>query len=157
MQSLKSVLVTDRTQRDVLSRNEKGTYGADDLNRVLRAVSYLAERMEGHGYALPFDYYPAYLISASAEPTGGGTVTSALCYKGERAAIKAVAADEYLFLGWKEAGETVSEEPEYQFTADRNRELVAVFEALEDITKFVPRGQTEAMRLLDGQELFVKR
>lgn len=157
MQSLKSVLVTDRTQRDVLSRNEKGTYGADDLNRVLRAVSYLAERMEGHGYALPFDYYPAYLISASAEPAGGGTVTSALCYKGDRASIKAEPADEYQFLGWREAGEVVSVEMEYQFTASRNRELTAVFEAMTDVTKFIPRGQTAGMRLSDGQELLVKR
>ena len=41
-EKLRSVLVTDRTQADVNARNEKGTYGEADLNRVLRACSWLA-------------------------------------------------------------------------------------------------------------------
>ena len=36
-------LITDRTQSDVLLGNKKGVYSYEDLNRVERAVSFLAE------------------------------------------------------------------------------------------------------------------
>lgn len=181
MSGLRNVLITDRTQQDVnrakyllslfdesgvwrgtpAERAEleasRGIYTPADVNRVLRAVSYAAARLEGYGYTFPFEYYPAYLVSASAEPAGGGTASGGLYYKGETATAKAEAADEYLFSGWYEAGELVSEEPEYTFPASGNRELTAVFTALTNTTRFIPRGQKEAMRLSDGEELFVKR
>ena len=42
MEKLRDVLVTDRTPADVAARNGKGTYNEADLNRVLRACSWLA-------------------------------------------------------------------------------------------------------------------
>lgn len=129
MEKLRSVLVTDRTQADVNAVNEKGTYGAADLNRVLCACAWLAGRMERYGYSVPGEYYPAALVRASAEPPGGGRVTSALAYKGERAAVTAVPAEGFDFVSWTEEGTAISGSMEYSFTADRDRELTAVFRA----------------------------
>ena len=44
-------LVTDRTQADVTAKNEKGTYGASDLNRVGAAINYVADKLREMGYA----------------------------------------------------------------------------------------------------------
>ena len=44
-------LVTDRTQADVKAGNEKGTYGAADLNRVGAAMQYVEGRLVEQGYA----------------------------------------------------------------------------------------------------------
>ena len=44
------ILVTDRTQADVASRNAKGTYNASDLNRVGAAMNYVADRLRAVGY-----------------------------------------------------------------------------------------------------------
>lgn len=43
-------LVTDRTQADVDTGNEKGIYQASDLNRVGAAMNYVAERLTEFGY-----------------------------------------------------------------------------------------------------------
>lgn len=129
MEKLRSVLVTDRTQADVNARNEKGTYGAADLNRVLRACSWLAGRLERYGYSVPGEYFPAALIRVKADPPYGGTAESVLAYKGESVTVKAVSRKGFEFSRWEEGGVTVSETAEYSFTADRDRELVAVFDA----------------------------
>lgn len=42
-------LITDRTQEDVLLRNSKGCYGADDLNRVEKAVEMLSRELAALG------------------------------------------------------------------------------------------------------------
>lgn len=46
-------MITDRTQMDVLMRNAKGCYGADDLNRVEGAVETLAETLAELGEHCP--------------------------------------------------------------------------------------------------------
>lgn len=43
-------LVTDRTNSDVMVRNEKGTYNAKTLNRVENATCYIAEILSTCGY-----------------------------------------------------------------------------------------------------------
>lgn len=43
-------LVTDRTAADVAARNDKGTYNAEDLNRVGAAIQYVADLFHGLGY-----------------------------------------------------------------------------------------------------------
>lgn len=48
--SIIDTLITDRTQADVDARNEKGTYGASDLNRVGAAMNYVSERLKEAGY-----------------------------------------------------------------------------------------------------------
>lgn len=127
-EKLRGVLVTDRTQRDVNSRNEKGTYNESDLNRVLRACSWLAWRMERHGYSVSMEYFPAILIHVSVDPPGGGTAAGVLAYKGETAVVSASPAGKFEFKGWKENGQTVSNSLSYSFKAEKDRELTAVFD-----------------------------
>ena len=43
-------LVTDRTAADVNAGNAKGTYTAEDLNRVGAAMNYVADRLRAAGY-----------------------------------------------------------------------------------------------------------
>ena len=43
-------LVTDRTNDDVISRNEKGTYNAKTLNRVENATRYICDILSECGY-----------------------------------------------------------------------------------------------------------
>lgn len=126
-EKLRDVLVTDRAQADVSARNEKGTYNAEDLNRVLRACSWLAGKLEGYGYSVPGEFFPAVLIHVTVRPPRSGTAGSVLAYKGETATVRAVSGRGYEFDRWEEDGQTVSEAEAYSFTADRDRELVAVF------------------------------
>ena len=43
-------LITDRIKADVETLTKKGTYNAEDLNRVGEAMVYLAGRFRGYGY-----------------------------------------------------------------------------------------------------------
>ena len=45
-------LITDRTEFDVLNRNEKGTYNVSDLNRVGECVQILADELKLYGYSI---------------------------------------------------------------------------------------------------------
>ena len=45
-------LITSRTQADVLARNEKGVYRAEDLNRVESAAGALSQGLQGMEEAL---------------------------------------------------------------------------------------------------------
>lgn len=45
-------LITSRTQADVLARNEKGVYRAEDLNRVESAAGALSQDLQGMEEAL---------------------------------------------------------------------------------------------------------
>lgn len=44
--------ITDRTELDVIARNEKGTYNATDLNRVGECVQILADVLNEYGYVV---------------------------------------------------------------------------------------------------------
>lgn len=151
MSSLRSVLITDRTQKDVsraiylralysgdgtwsgtaqelaeLERS-KGVYQCADINRVLRATDYLAGRLEELGTSVPFDYCTVYLMSAEARPRSGGIVRGDLKYAGEEAVVEAVPTDGFQFLWWEEAKRVVSKSPVYRFSAEGDRNLTAVF------------------------------
>lgn len=130
MEKLRNVLVTDRTAADAAARNEKGTYGAEDLNRVLRACSWLAGLLEERGYSVSGEFFPAALASASAQPPNGGTVRGALGYLGETVTVKAQNEENFRFVGWFENGSLVCREPEYSFAAARDRDLTAIFRDL---------------------------
>lgn len=127
-EKLRDVLVTDRTQTDVNARNAKGTYNAEDLNRVLRACSWLAGNLEGYGYSVPGEYFPAVLVHVTVQPPRSGRAESVLAYRGETATVRATGNGGYEFNRWEEDGQTVSETEAYSFTAERDRELVAVFD-----------------------------
>lgn len=127
MEKLRDILVTDRSQADVTAQNEKGTYNAEDLNRVLRACSWLAGKLEEHGYAVPGEFFPAVLVHVTVYPPHSGRANSVLAYKGDTATVKATDGGRYEFDHWEEAGETVSTAESYSFTANRDMDLVAVF------------------------------
>ena len=76
-----------------------------------------------------------YTISATANPTEGGTIEGARDYTyGETATLTATASEGYNFINWTEDGELVSTEAEYSFTVTADRTLVANFEAIPAIT-----------------------
>ena len=94
-EKLRSVLVTDRTQSDVNDRNEKGTYNEADLNRVLRACSWLAGKLEGYGYSAAGGFFPAALVHVTVRPPGSGRAESVLAYLGETAVVRAAGVSSF--------------------------------------------------------------
>lgn len=68
-----------------------------------------------------------FLISVSIDPPGSGEVVGSGRYTIDTlVTLHAVANDDFAFTAWTENGITVSESAEYQFTAERDRNLVAV-------------------------------
>lgn len=85
---------------------------------------------------------PVYSITATVAPSGSGNVTGAGQYlEGATVNLAATANDGYTFTDWKESGATVHSEPNYSFTAEKNRDLVAGFE--EKKASRLPEGYTE--------------
>ena len=69
-----------------------------------------------------------YDITATANPTAGGTVTGAGTYAhGATCTLTATANEGYVFAHWTEGGTVVSESDTYSFTATENRDLSANF------------------------------
>ena len=69
-----------------------------------------------------------YTITASANPTSGGTVTGAGTYdEGTTVTLTASAATGYTFSKWTKNGTQVSTNPTYSFTATANVAYVAEF------------------------------
>ena len=68
-------------------------------------------------------------VTASAEPSEGGTVTGAgTYYHGDVCTLTATSTPGYSFVNWTEDGEVVSDEPEYEFVVQGERFLIANFE-----------------------------
>ena len=73
--------------------------------------------------------YPEHTITATANPTEGGTVTGAGTYDHDASCtLTATANDGYTFVNWTENDEVVSTEATYSFEVTADRELVANFE-----------------------------
>ncbi len=69
-----------------------------------------------------------YTITATANPTAGGTVTGAGNYEeGTTVTLKATANTGYTFSKWTKSGTQVSTSANYSFTATANAAYVAVF------------------------------
>lgn len=67
-----------------------------------------------------------FAITASANPSEGGTVTGSDTYNyGETCTLTVVLEEDYAFVNWTENGEVVSEEPTISFTVTEARTLVA--------------------------------
>ena len=76
---------------------------------------------------------PEFTITATVEPTDGGTVEgSDIYFEGETCTLTATANDGYTFVNWTESGVEVSSEATYAFEVTADRELVANFE--ENVT-----------------------
>ena len=72
-----------------------------------------------------------YTISATANPTEGGTIEGANTYTyGQTATLTATASEGYNFINWTENDEIVSTDAEYSFVVTADRSLVANFEAI---------------------------
>lgn len=77
-------------------------------------------------------FVAVYSISVSASPAGGGTVSGAGVYdQGEAVTVTATPGSAYNFFAWKEGSSSVSTEASYTFTANKNRNLVALFEVIQ--------------------------
>ncbi len=71
----------------------------------------------------------SFTITATANPTEGGTVTGGGTYNyGQSCAVNASANEGYVFVNWTENGNVVSTNAAYTFTVTGNRTLVANFE-----------------------------
>ena len=70
-----------------------------------------------------------YTVTATANPTAGGSITGAGTYShGSTVTLRATANENYLFVNWIENGAVVSTEATYSFTITANRTLSAIFE-----------------------------
>lgn len=85
---------------------------------------------------------PVYTIRATVDPSWSGTVTGAGQYK-KGATVNLVATENegYTFTDWKEGGATVHGAPDYTFTAEKNRDLVAAFKEIQ--SSRLPDGYQE--------------
>lgn len=70
----------------------------------------------------------SYIITATANPTDGGTITGVGPYEeNTTVTLNAIASEGYNFANWTENDEVVSTDAEYSFTATADRTLVANF------------------------------
>lgn len=76
-------------------------------------------------------------ITATSNPTEGGTVEGGGYYKnGNTVGLTAGPAKGWKFTGWDEGGTVVSVDPQYSFTAETDRNLVANFAQLKYRVEF---------------------
>ena len=72
-----------------------------------------------------------YTITATAEPSNGGTVSGGGTYaSGSTCTLRATAASGYQFVNWTKNGSLVSTHPDYSFTVTGNATYVAHFEEI---------------------------
>jgi len=158
MQTFRDFLITDRTPADVervrtltalfdrttgrfkgtpaqyqeLMDGPRGAYTFADLNRVTRGYAYVATRLAEDGYILSPEIFPAYLVAVGAYPAGAAFSGGGIFYRGETAVVRAINDASNEFAEWQENGETVSLDREYTFPVEKSRNLLAVFEPLDE-------------------------
>ena len=116
------------------------TYQYDNLNR-LTLVTY------SNGTSVAYTYDAVgnrtsktvtstnYTITATANPTAGGTVTGAGTYgSGSSCTLRATANANYVFTNWTVGSTVVSTNAVYTFTVTANRTLKANFTRTYNIT-----------------------
>ena len=88
-----------------------------------------------------------YTITATANPTNGGSVTGGGTYNhGQNCTLSAMPNEGYNFVNWTENGNAVSASAEYTFPVTANRNLVANFD-LKDVTIKVTVNPAEGGRV----------
>ena len=93
--------------------------------------------MPNHNVTIQTIFSLKHNISATVSPDHSGSISGTGDYfDGESVTLKATPAEGYSFVEWKEGNSTVSSTATYTFTANKNRTLVAEFEAIsvENIT-----------------------
>lgn len=94
----------------------------------------------------------SYSITASANPTDGGTVSGAGNYDhGSSCTLTATANTGYTFTNWTENGSAVSSDASYTFTVTSNRNLVANF-TINTYSITATCNPSEAGTLIGGGE-----
>ena len=74
----------------------------------------------------------SYTITASANPTNGGTVTGGGTYNyGQSCTLTATPASSYTFVNWTKNGQQVSTNATYTFTVTQSESYVAHFQEIE--------------------------
>ncbi len=105
----------------------------DGVTDVQRQYTVVAD--ENFVATFAQDGVVTYIITATANPTEGGTITGAGPYEeNTTVTLNATANEDYNFVNWTENDEVVSTDVEYTFTATDNRTLVANFEAIPATT-----------------------
>ena len=102
-----------------------------------------------------------YNISASANPSNGGSVSGTGSYNsGATANLTATAASGYDFVNWTENGTEISTNSVYSFTVTSNRTLVAnfdttvgVFNVSEDININIYPNPTDGKIVVEGKNI----
>lgn len=73
----------------------------------------------------------SYSVNLAANPENGGSVSGGGSFNhGELVVVNAVNNEGYIFLNWSENGNVVSYNPEYSFTIQSNRNLIANFQLI---------------------------
>ena len=111
------------------------TFEYDNLNRLTKVtyangavVQYQYDNVGNRISKTVSGVYTQYTITASANPTEGGTVSGGGTYNdGTTCTVTATANMGYTFVNWTENGTQVSTEANYTFTVSGDRNLVANF------------------------------
>ena len=100
-----------------------------DNNVVSIDAIYTFYVTESASYTANFTQDPQYTITATANPTNGGSVSGGgTYYQGQTCSLTASPANSnYTFANWTEGGTVVSTQANYTFTVNGNRTLVANF------------------------------
>ncbi len=109
----------------------------------LHGTSATLTKLNGNSFTMPANdmvvaakFAKLHTITATANPTAGGTVTGAGSYKdGATVSLTATPKSGYDFVSWTENGSVVSTSATYSFTATADRNLVANFQA-NTVTKY---------------------
>ena len=80
--------ITDRTENDVLQRNEKGVYSHEDLNRVESAVAAIAHALKQQGVDLGLAVKTDWAVAGVYTEDNWPTQTQMDRYLGNVKAIK---------------------------------------------------------------------
>ena len=122
-------------------------------SQVSTNASYSFTVTESASYVAVFSQN-SYTISASANPTAGGTVSGGGTYQqGQSCTLIATANAGYVFTNWTENGTVVSTNATYSFTVTGNRTLVSNFEEQAQTTNhYSPVSQgTSGSMVLTGK------
>ena len=104
-------------------------YWTEDDQPVCNEASYSFPAKNSRSLVAVFELIPIPTYSINVTSTAGGTAEGDGQYKqGETVTVTAIPDNGYSFISWQENDITVSDTPDFSFTADSDRTLTAVFE-----------------------------
>lgn len=104
-------------------------YWTEDNQPVCNEASYSFPAKNSRSLVSVFELIPIPTYFINVTSTAGGTAEGVGQYKqGETVTVTALPDNGYRFISWQENGITVSDTPDFSFTADADRTLTAVFE-----------------------------